>query len=156
MELIVYTDASYCFHSDIAACGFVVVKDREIIKHEVIMVAGLKTPTNAEIFSIVSALQYSFLVVGVKGINLNTDCKPIVTARKKRKKFLEMYDTIDIIREYGIGVTINFVKGHSNNWYNNLIDKSCITQLRKYIKQNNEKNHHRNVLRSSNVNLLQQ
>lgn len=141
MTVVVYTDASYCERSDIAACGYVILVDGKMKKHDILFVRGLKKPSNAEIFSIVQALQYSFLINGVKSITVNTDHKPTVTRRKKKLIFKELDDTVELIREYSISVQFFHVKGHSNNYYNNLVDESCNQNLKSFLKNtNNAKN----------------
>lgn len=135
MTAVVYTDASYCHKSDVGACGFIVILNGKMIKHEVELVSGLKTPTNAEIHAIVSGIQYAFLIKNVRSITVNTDCKTTVVNRKGRKQYKELNETIQIIKEARIGFSIFYVRGHSENRFNNIIDQSCNASLRKYLKE---------------------
>jgi ribonuclease HI len=139
MIAVVYSDASYCHKNDIAACGFIVLFGHRIVKHQVILVKGLKTPTGAELYSLVVGIQYAFLLNDVKSIQANTDCIALVNKVKSRKKYAELFDTIEIVEEFGIGFTLRHVKGHAYNKYNNKIDNSCITELRKYLQKDKRK-----------------
>lgn len=145
MTVVVYTDASYCSQTDVAACGYLILSNGRPIKHEVIFVSGLKTPTNAELFAVVSATQFSFLIKNVKNIIVNTDCKTLLHCRlhktkKGRVDVSELVETIEIVKEYGVGFSMFFVRGHGGNKWNNKVDISCNLNLRTFLnKQNNEK-----------------
>lgn len=157
MTVTGYTDASHCDINDISACGYVLMSEDRMFKHEMYIVTGLEKSTNAEIFSIVQCLQYSFLINGVKRIAVYSDCKSIVNCvnrKRRRKELVELIETIDIIREYGISVGLYFVKSHASDWYNNFIDKSCIHNLRTFLKNtNNEKSFFRSINRHDPVRL---
>jgi hypothetical protein len=43
MNIVVYTDASHCHDTNIAACGFLVLYKGKLEKHTVNIVSGLKT-----------------------------------------------------------------------------------------------------------------
>lgn len=136
MTVVCYTDASYRHEYDIAACGFCVLVSGKIIKHEVKLVSGLKSPSNAEVFAITEAAQFAYLMEGVSKIYIRTDHESTVKRRKKRARFADLNATLEIIKESGIEIHIQHVKGHSTDWHNNLVDKQCRNNLRKYIREN--------------------
>lgn len=136
MVVLAYTDASYNPHINVAACGFCVLANGKMIKHEVTLVEGLGNSTEAEIFSVVLALQYAFLVKSVDSIFINTDCKTIVDMKNKKTLALELYETLEIIKEHKIGVTIQHVRAHGTNRMNNKVDRSCNKSLKQFIIEN--------------------
>jgi ribonuclease HI len=136
MTVIAYTDASHCHITGVSACGFVVLVDGHIIKHEVLLIHGLDGSQAAELYSIVHAPQYCFMLDGVRSIRLKTDCQTVVNRVKRKKKYQELNDTIEMIQEYGIFVSVSFVKSHSKCEMNNLVDNSSRKQLREYLKTN--------------------
>lgn len=117
MEVIVYTDASFCHISKVAACGYIVLVNNESIKHEVILLRGIRTSTLAEVHAIVYGLQYAFLMNGVHRVVLHTDCKSAIDPRhiNNESPFPEMRDTIDEMMRYGVSVHLRKVKGHDLN-----------------------------------------
>lgn len=136
MTVVCYTDASYRKEFDIAACGYCMLVAGKMIRHEVKLVAGLGSPSNAEIFAITEAAQLAYLMEGVSKIFIRTDHESTVKRRKKRARFADLNITLDIIKESGIEIQIQHVKGHSTNHHNNLVDRHCRNNLRKYIKEN--------------------
>lgn len=135
MTVTCYTDASHNQYKDIAACGYCVLLEGKIVKHEVVLVEGLGSAGHGEVFAITKALQYAFLLKGVTGIIINTDYLPIITAKNKNKKIIsqEFNETIDIIKEHDIWIRIKYVAAHQNSRLNNMIDESCRKQLRKVV-----------------------
>jgi ribonuclease HI len=147
MVAVAYTDCSYSMEHRIGACGWVILVDGNMKSHKVILVGNLGTSQEGELFSVVQALQECFLINGVKSIVANTDCQAVVTASNRKtkkhrmpKKYNELLETLEMIREYGIGVTITHVKAHCQNTMNNLIDKSSRKQLHNFIKTTNQDN----------------
>lgn len=138
MIVVAYTDASHCHKNNVSACGYCVLVNGKMVKHEVTLVGGLRVSDQAEAYAVTAALQYAFLIQGVKSITINTDWRTVTTMKEWRLKkyFTELYDTIEIIREHRIGLTLTYVRGHSNNELNNLVDKSCLKTLRQFINQN--------------------
>lgn len=133
MEL--YTDASYNNRFDISSCGFLVLADRKIIKHEVTTILGLRNISIAETWALKHGLQYCFMVKGVEKITAYTDHKCLITRIKRKLKYRELDDTIEMITDWGIELKINHVYAHKGNFYNNLVDRSCNNQLKKYVRK---------------------
>lgn len=133
MEAVVYSDASYCHKNDISACGFLVIQYQRIIKHQILIVSGLKTPTRADAWALTTGIQYAFLLDGVRHIAAYTDCIAVVRAKTYNKKYTDLTITIEIIQDHQISFKLHHVKGHSTNKYNIMIDKSCNSELRKYL-----------------------
>jgi len=134
MTVTCYTDASHNQYKDIAACGYCVLLEGKIVKHEVILVEGFGGAGPAEVFAITKALQYAFLLKGTTGIIINTDYLPVIQMNKKRKKtWQEYHETVEIIKEHNIWIRIKHVAAHQNNKLNNMIDESCRKELRKAI-----------------------
>lgn len=133
MTVVAYTDASHCHKTKYAACGFVVLKSCQLIKHQVTLVENMKSAQDAETHSVIEALQYCFMIKDVKTIILYTDYLPTITRKDKDKKrlFPELYDTVEMIKDYGIQLQMRHVRGHSGNEYNEMVDRSC----RKYLKR---------------------
>jgi ribonuclease HI len=140
MTAVAYTDASYSSEKDISACGYVVLVDGKVINHEVLLVEGLKTPTNAEIFAVIKAAEYCFMINGVKNITINTDCKTIISRKRSRRHHMDLDETIAMIKEEGIGLNLVHVRGHKGNYFNNLVDESCLQNLRAYINSKQHEN----------------
>lgn len=142
MTAVVYTDASHSLKAKTAACGFVVLVDNKIVKHAVTLVGNCLISGDAEMFSIVQALQYCFLLNGVLKIIVHTDYETAVKFKGKSKRSRrfpfsqELKYTINIIRDHGIILEFNKVKAHADDKYNNLIDQSSRAELRKYLKSN--------------------
>jgi len=135
MTVVVYTDASYDKEKDIAACGYCVLVNRKLIKHQVLFLSGLGKVSQAEILSIVKALEYSFLVNGVSKIIVNTDYESIVKRVRAKKGFEEFDATMEIIKEHDIEVQLNHVRAHKGDRFNTLVDRSCLYGLREYLEK---------------------
>lgn len=133
MKAQIYTDASYRSDLDISACGFVVFIDKEIIKHSVTLVSGLGGSGNAEVYSMVEALEFTYLIKEVSHIILKTDHQGTVLTRK-HKRVTEPWKTISKIKKHGVIVEVFYVKAHSKCDGNRLIDKSCRKELKKHLK----------------------
>lgn len=138
MTATVYSDASFCYKTDVAACGFCAIVEGKLIKHQVQLVANLGTPAICEIFALTEAIQFAFLIPGVTKIVAFTDYEPILTRKKTRSKYEDLDITIEICRESGISVSICHVKGHSGDKYNTIVDKSCNKSLKKYLHGDKE------------------
>ena len=80
MTAIVYTDASYSNSKLIAACGYCVLFDGVMVKHEVLLYENILTTLQAETISIIQGLLHSFMLKGITQINVHTDCLIIVEA----------------------------------------------------------------------------
>jgi len=142
MTVVCYTDASYRKEYDIAACGYCVLVKGKMIKHEVLLVSEIGGPGQAEVYSIVQAAQFAFMMEGVKKILIHTDYKSAVDRKnrhrmnKKCERYKELKETIEMITDFGVQIELFFVKGHSTCKHNNIVDKGCRHNLRKYIKDN--------------------
>lgn len=142
MNAVVYTDASHCQNTNISTCGFLIIYKGKMIKHTVEIMSGFKTSTLAEAHAITQGLQYAFLLDQVSGITLYSDCKTIVDSinhfpNRNRTKFNypELLDTRSIIVDFGIWMELKYVKSHSGDKYNTLVDKSCNKILKQYLKE---------------------
>lgn len=151
MILQVYTDASFSWEKDIAACGFVLLKnDAIVIKHQVVLLESIKSIYHAEFWSIYNALCSAYLVVGVKMVCVysdslqalsvcNEDFTKHVSIPKKRAwgktgLFKDFFELMELYKEDGIAVNFYKVKAHSDNEFNNMVDRSCLKHLREHLK----------------------
>ena len=138
MDISVYTDASYCHKTKIAACGYCILKYGEFLFHEVVLYSDVLSSTQAESLAISAGLQKAFLINDVKSISVNSDCITLSDKYKRTRnktQYKEMKEVIAIIKEHKIGISINFLRGHNGHTYNEFIDKSCKLNLRNYLKQ---------------------
>lgn len=142
MEVVVYTDASQCHITRIAACGFLALQGKKIIKHEITIMTGLRISSEAEYKAISFALQYAFLLKGVQKILVFTEMEAIVGGTYSQKAISkspilkEVVDVLQEIREYGVKVGFKKVRAHSNDKYNTIIDVSVRAELRNHLRGN--------------------
>lgn len=141
MIVNVYTDASYCDKTKIAACGFTVYSEGKMIKHSIVMMENVKNNNVAEAIAATEGISYCFLLDGVGLIYLHTDCLGIKDCKVPNKKgtrkpiyIREFVEIIDIINEYNVKVHVQFVKGHGSNQRHSFIDISVRRHLRHYLK----------------------
>lgn len=147
MIVTAYTDGSHRHWERVGACGFVAIVEGRIIKHEVVFIETGSTFI-CEFIAIINALQYCFLLKDVTRIIIRTDLRAATyyctrgVKRKKREAYFvtEFIDTLDIIREHNIEVSVEYVKAHSNDKYNTFIDSSARTQLRIFLNNKNHQN----------------
>lgn len=133
MTAIAYTDASFDHRLDIATCGFVVIAKNKELTRQVHIVGEIGTIQNAEIYSVVQAIQYCFLIKNIDTIVIKTDHIAIITRKKKSISYQELDETIEMCKESGIEVVISHVRAHNGNRYNTIIDGCCNKALKKYI-----------------------
>ena len=150
MVLQVYTDASFSWERDIAACGFVILDGKVMIKHHVVLLEKIKTIYHAEFYAIYDSLCHAYLVKGVDSIQVYSDSLAALgicnqkhrenVALKKRRRWLvnslftDFFDLMDMFKEEGIEVSFFKVKAHSSNHFNNIVDRSCLKHLRAHLK----------------------
>ena len=137
MTVTVYTDASHCQRTDIAVCGFAIVVNDVLVRHQVVIISECKTSGDAEFYAATLGLQEAFMQKDVLNINLMVDFIAICFFKnaykaKKKPRAHEYSETIKMIVEEGIGLSVNHVKAHNKNVYNNKVDLSCRNTLRKY------------------------
>lgn len=147
MILVLYSDSSYCQFNRIAACAYIVLQDKKIIKNQVTIMGEVKNSTEGEFIAATLALQDGFLVNDVTELILFTDCKSVVyffesrmyalSYRKREEICREFRETVNVINEFGVKVSVRYVKGHGTSQYNKMVDRNAIEVLRKY-KQNNQ------------------
>lgn len=152
MVLQVYTDASFSWEKDIAACGFVILKNKQIIKHQVVLLEKIKTIYHAEFWSIYNALCNAYLIKGVETVCIYSDSiqalsvcnerlsKSHRSAKTRKSKwgkvdlFEDFWDLLAMFKEEKIRIQFYKVKAHSNNQFNNMVDRSCLKHLREHLK----------------------
>jgi len=112
------------------------------------MLGDVKSINPCEYTSVIHSLYYTFLMDGVKKIDIHTDRIDIVQCGRNKKRLrmprfvAELLETLEIVREYEVEVQIHHVKAHSGDKMNDFIDRSSRKELRKYLKnQNNEINY---------------
>ena len=127
MKYIIYTDGAYSQMNDEGAYAFVILTElnnevkrfAEKITHETnnraelkaIINAILQLPQDATDAVVYSDSQYA----------LNT-----LSGKWKRKLNKDLFDVWDdIIKERGLTIEYNWVRGHNGNEYNELCDKLC-------------------------------
>lgn len=141
-RLSVYTDSSFDHNKNIAACGFVIISDSKCIKHQVFLIGGLKNSTHAEGYAIYLGVKES-ICFSPNHIDIYTDCQTLVNRKKggqkkKRKKTNPEWDIwIEVLKTSNITHSVKWIKGHSSNEFNIMVDKSCRKHLREYIKGTN-------------------
>lgn len=144
MVLQVYTDASFSWERDIAACGFVILKDQSVIKHQVVLLERIKTIYHAEFWSIYNALCNAYLVKNISDVFVYSDNVMAINACKSRPKkmkwgkqslFEDFYDLMGMFEEENINISFFKVKAHSGDRFNNMVDRSCLKHLREHLKK---------------------
>ena len=150
MDISVYTDASYCHKTKVAACGYFILNKNKPIKHDIFLFQDVKNSYEAEQIAIEKGLQEAFLVNGtIKRIVLFTDSMGVVDNIRNyinnltySKKFMrkDLLETIDTLIECGVKVTLVYVKAHAHHGkettaekFNKKVDISVRTELRKYL-----------------------
>lgn len=136
MRLAVFTDMSQNHIHHIAACGYFILLNEKEIKHDIYLLDKIIHTDYAEIKSICLALEFIFLTLdeSILYIDIFTDSKNII--KKKNGKFFVQYKKlIKKFNDKNIQVELKYVKGHSKNKYNNIIDESCRKYLREYLKE---------------------
>lgn len=137
-NILIYTDASCSYEKGISACGYVILRDGEMIKHEVLLVSNINTPDEAELFAICKALTVAYQLPLVRRITLNTDSKNIheqYIQNPIAEKFSNLDRWVKKIRNKGMKFEFNWVRGHGSNYHNNLIDNSCRKVLIAHLKK---------------------
>lgn len=144
MTIKVYTDASYYWQKDIAACGYVVINGLDVLKHEVVIVEKIKNIDHAEFFSIYHALQVAFLVKDVSLVNIFSDSQQALKICRRegffnRKGYAilldDFFELLLLFKEHNIEVNFHKVKAHTEDHFNKMVDCSSRKQLRKYLKE---------------------
>lgn len=136
-NILIYTDASYSKDRKLAACGYVILRDGKMIKHEVLLLDNVVSIDDAELYAICFALKVAYSEQMVRRICVNTDSMNIHTQWLKypeKDKFFQLEKLRKKIQNKGILFAMNYVKGHANNRHNNLIDQSCRKILRTHLK----------------------
>lgn len=138
MTVIVYSDGSHCPRTKVAACGYVLLVDGKVIKHQVILLGDCSSG-DGEFYAAIVGLQEAYLQKGVTEIHLYVDYTGVIYFRngfraKQKPLAKEFHETKLMIREDGIELKISHVKGHSTDKYNIKVDTSCRDHLRKYLK----------------------
>lgn len=116
--------------------------EERTIKHTAEVMEGISDIGVAESYAMAQGLQWTFMLQSVKCVVAYTDRQSLVNlsmtkkirlhTRKRHKEYLE---TIAMFQESGIQLTINYVKGHSGDKYNTMVDKSCSKFLKTYLKK---------------------
>ena len=135
MNVVVYTDASHCNKTKLAACGFAVLVNGRLSKLTVVMMSDVHSSGHAEVYAAIYGLQYAFLLQEVKCITLNVDYESIIFKSRKlnRVPYSELHATIQTIGDYSVILNLKKVKAHSDDRYNNLVDKHCNRVLGRMI-----------------------
>lgn len=137
-NILIYTDASYSNQKKLAACGYVILRDGHMVKHEVLLVGNISNVDEAEVYAICFAINVAYSMPMVRRICVNTDSKNVHARWVKRPddpRFVHLGKLIKKIHNKGILFAINYVKGHANNRHNNLVDQSCRKILRTHLKK---------------------
>lgn len=153
----IYTDASFCVHTNLAACGYYVTHNDKPHAHNVYTLTNIYSCTTAEVYAILLALQdlvrqgvtYSHVLVYCD----NTSAIAFVEDRL-RKSYRSLHPLRDmrdtILAELHASVNslqLEFIKGHrpslgGDYHYNHLVDVSVRKRLREqrqyYKPWNNE------------------
>ena len=145
MKVVLYTDASHCPVNKVAACSFLVRQNGWTTKRSVILIGSCHKTATAEIFAVIQALQYAFLIPDVSEVVLLTDYLPTSKYQRRGKAgyigfyldpcFKELKETIDLYDEYSIKLDILWVRGHASDRFNHEVDRSANKHLRNYIKK---------------------
>lgn len=132
-KLTIYSDASFDYDSGLCGYSFLILKNQKII-HNFSGLAYAENSANAELFAIIRALEYLKSTRSSKSLNrLNlcifVDCLPI-TQKSKVKWSDFLFNYLNALRGKFKTSEIIWVKGHSENRFNNLVDKNARKVLR--------------------------
>lgn len=136
--IVIYTDASFDEKMHVAACGYVTMVDFKMISHNVYLVSGINSPKDAEEYAITLALRDLKDVNMFDAILINTDCLFCIYPQNKRRTNVNIQFKKEVNKFVllGVKITMRHVKGHSNDHFNTLVDKSCRKHLRAHRQKN--------------------
>lgn len=141
-ELNIWTDGGYCISKGVGAYAYIILDGRkEVMRHAERVVHS--TNNRCELMAIIEAvrkLPYGSVVC------VNTDsqyCIGVLSGEYKRKKNVDLLGEWDaLLRDKGLSVSFNWVKGHSGLRYNEMCDSMCneaagcnLNEYRLYFKK---------------------
>ena len=137
MNLLLYTDASDDAFTQVTVCGYCMVVDDEIVGCDTHIINDFNHIDRAEMKSIVLALSSVLLMTEpIKIITIKTDAKNNFDCKNKNdKRFREFYRVRKKLRNKGIKVIIEYVKGHGEDKYNILVDQLCYNKLTTHLEK---------------------
>lgn len=141
-NIVIYTDASLNDEREIAACGYMIMKNGNTVKTEIVILGGIVGSHMAEIFAIKHALiEVRKHLKRVGRIKIYTDSKSVTVATNAHSPVgylvrKELKPLMRILRESNIIIDMEWVRGHHNNQHNRFIDQFCRKELREYLKNN--------------------
>lgn len=136
-ELEVYTDASYDDNSGFCGYSFLILKNQKTI-HEFSGLAFANSSFNAELFAVARALEYLCNTRNSKTANklivrIFVDCLPLTQKQQVKQNGDFLFRYVDSLRNKFKASDIIWVKGHSINHFNKLVDKRARKVLREHI-----------------------
>lgn len=142
MKLVVYTDVSCSNIYNLSACGYWITENTLVLKNEIKIIEEFRTDV-AEMNAICLALEdiYSSFYVEIKVIEIKTDCLNLIDGWEKNKgnKIFKNFNVLKRkFNQIHTKVYLQYVKGHSGDDFNTLVDIQCRFELREYIKRINE------------------
>ena len=143
MKVTIYTDASSNQYKSISACGYILLKNGRILKHEITLVDEMKCSHEAECYAVFLSLIECFKFKNITQVNINSDNLMVIhTLRGKLKNtklagnkyFIMLQECMETYKQLNIALKVYKVKAHSNNEMNNKVDSSVRIELRKHLK----------------------
>ena len=136
-ELKIYTDASYDRDSGFCGYSFLILKNQRII-HEFSGLAFANSSFNAELFALTSALEYLYNARKTNAnkisVQIFVDCLSITQKKRVKPTGDLMFQYLEFLRTKFKASEITWVKGHSVNHFNKLVDKRARKMLREHIE----------------------
>lgn len=145
----IYTDASFRADKKIGACGFTVFRDNvQVVKLIKIIENDLEDNNEAERYAIMLALNYIMTNIDMHKdkISIYTDQEYIVDYIQNNKYLniiKEIKQLTSTIKHKGCELVFVHVKSHQkrlhgneHNKHHSMLDRSILTKLRNYIKNN--------------------
>lgn len=144
MKLEIYTDASLNNDFNTVVYGYIALINKIMHRKELFHNSSADKSINYyEICAIEKALEN---VVNFSGkttsVDIYSDAKFAIdklNSNNKKEKYRNILSHKKILNERNIEVAFNYVKAHSDNEFNNKIDKCCRTLLREKIRNRNKK-----------------
>lgn len=138
MKWIIYTDGAYSPLRDQGGVGIVITENNTEIRR---YSKGYKGVTNnkMELLAIIIAL--IFVKEPLESLEIRTDSQYVIgcaTMGWKRKKNVKLWNKFDeIFKEkqklISNPITFNWVKGHSNNEFNNICDEIAVAASKELL-----------------------
>lgn len=138
-KLEAYADASYDYHSGFCGYSFLILQNQKVI-HNFSGLACANSSANAELLAVIRVFEY---LVNTRKSKTNSkltvevfiDCLPIVKKSMVKQSSDYLFNYLESLRDKFKQSNITWIKGHSGNRFNTLVDKRARKILRDYIEK---------------------